>query len=100
MKARAFYSSRQQHFSSLPGRLKTRDYLIFPARFEIAVAMLVPRSWKAATQANATSAAATAYSESSRPVSSWKNLLIIVLLLLDSIRRCCSNEPTNEGGRH
>ena len=38
----------------------------------ILVPMLPPNSVKAATQANATSAAATAYSESSRPVSSRK----------------------------
>src|SRR6478672_8969562 len=37
--------------------------------------MLVPRVWKASTAANATSAAATAYSDSSRPVSSFMNLL-------------------------
>jgi hypothetical protein len=39
--------------------------------------MLVPKSWKAATQARATSAAATAYSDSSNPVSSLRNLLNI-----------------------
>src|SRR5438105_12195794 len=45
--------------------------------------MLPPRSWKAATAANATSAAATAYSDNSRPVSSFKNLLITNFLLTD-----------------
>src|ERR1044072_4355263 len=64
---------------------ESKNYLILPARSVIFVLMFVPRVWKATTQANATSAAATAYSESSRPVSSAKNFLIIVLLLLDSI---------------
>src|SRR5829696_1345785 len=39
--------------------------------------MFPPNNWKAATAANATSAAATAYSESSRPDSSFKNFLNI-----------------------
>src|SRR5258705_8015944 len=52
------------------------------ASWLILTAMLPPRSVKAATAAIATSAAATAYSESSSPVSSWKNLLIMVLLLI------------------
>src|SRR6185503_13161172 len=52
---------------------ESKNYLILPARSVIFVLMLVPRVWKATTQANATSAAATAYSESSRPVSSRKN---------------------------
>src|SRR6185369_12377767 len=78
MKARVFNSSRQQHLSIAAGSTEIKDYLIFAARFEITVEMFVPRSWKAATQANATSAAATAYSESSRPDSSFKNFLIII----------------------
>src|SRR4029078_9296777 len=77
-----------------------KNYLILPARSLILMPMLVPSSWKAATHANAISAAATAYSESSRPVSSAKNLLIMWLLLFDSIRRCCSSERTNEGEGH
>src|SRR6185436_7874827 len=44
--------------------------------------MLVPNNWNAATAANATSAAATAYSESSRPVSSSQNLFSINVLLV------------------
>src|SRR6185503_3556714 len=46
--------------------------------------MLVPSSWKAATQANAMSAAATAYSESSKPLSSFKNFLNIRSILLQN----------------
>src|SRR4051812_25705278 len=44
--------------------------------------MLPPRSWKAATAASATRAAATAYSDNSRPDSSLKKCLITFLLLL------------------
>src|SRR5262245_41424142 len=40
--------------------------------------ILVPNAVKAATAASATSAAATAYSDSSSPVSSFQNLLITV----------------------
>src|SRR4030095_4766353 len=39
--------------------------------------MAVPRAVKATTQAIATNAAATAYSESSSPVSSWRKFVII-----------------------
>src|SRR5438034_11603592 len=42
----------------------------------------VPSAVKAATTAIATKAAATAYSDNSRPVSSRKNFLIIFLLLI------------------
>src|ERR1041385_630135 len=80
------------------GQLKTQagHYLpIVSASDWIFVPMFVPRAWKAMTAANATSAAATAYSESSRPVSSRKNFLIILLLLLDSDRRCYLDEPAN-----
>src|SRR5829696_7766412 len=55
--------------------------------------MLPPSSWKAATAARATSAAATAYSDSSRPVSSLQNFLITFVLLyacvplLDGVRQ-------------
>src|SRR5215217_5429023 len=52
-------------------------YLIKPARVSIFVAMLVPSSWNAATAARATRAAATAYSDSSSPVSSCQNFLNI-----------------------
>src|SRR5689334_7602608 len=101
IKTRAFPLSRQQPVKPrAAGANDLKNYLILPASSLIFVPMLVPNVWKATTQAKATSAAATAYSESSRPVSSAKNLLIIVLLLLDSIRRCCSNEWTNEGGGH
>src|SRR4051794_7765891 len=50
---------------------------ILVPRFVIAVLMVVPRVVKAVTQASAISAAATAYSESSRPVSSRKNFFNI-----------------------
>src|ERR1044072_2217925 len=94
-------NSRQQPTErGAAGGNDSKNYLILPARSVIFVLMLVPRVWKATTQANATSAAATAYSESSRPVSSAKNFLIILFAPLDSIRRCCSNEWTNEGGCH
>src|SRR5689334_1532536 len=85
--------------SSCRATFEIATYLMVLARVLILPAMLVPRSWKAATQAKATSAAATAYSESSRPVSSWKNLLIILLLLYNRLGLCL-NEWTNEGGSH
>src|SRR6185503_2678729 len=48
--------------------------------------MAVPKAVKAPTTAIATKAAATAYSDNSRPVSSRKNLLIILLLLLSLVK--------------
>src|SRR6185503_16958804 len=53
-------------------------YLIQPARALIREPILVPSSWNAATVATATSAAATAYSDSSSPVSSFKNFLNMI----------------------
>src|SRR5262244_2499387 len=69
------------------------------ARALILPAMFVPRSWKAATQARATSAAATAYSDSSSPVSSFKNLLSIWLSPLDTdavAQHTCVARPLND----
>src|SRR2546423_765121 len=51
--------------------------LMLEARLLIFVPMFVPSVVNAVMTASATSAAATAYSDNSRPVSSWKNLLII-----------------------
>src|SRR6185437_8754645 len=48
--------------------------------------MFPPKSWNAATAANATSAAATAYSESSKPLSSFKNFLNIRSILLNKLK--------------
>src|SRR6185369_14905719 len=53
-------------------------YLIVPARALMREPMLVPSSWNAAIVATATRAAATAYSESSSPVSSIKNFLNMI----------------------
>src|SRR5215217_6833895 len=79
------YSESSRPDSSLQNFLITfvllyalqRSYLMVFASELILVPMLPPSSWKAATAASATSAAATAYSDNSRPVSSRKNLLII-----------------------
>src|SRR5215204_4463676 len=57
-------------------------------RFSMAFLMVVPRVVKARTQATAISAAATAYSESSRPVSSLMNLLIISMYLEVCLTLC------------
>src|SRR6185295_1930047 len=57
------------------------DYFTLLATLVILSEMLVPRSWNAATVARAIIAAATAYSDNSRPVSSLKNFLIISCLL-------------------
>src|SRR5215208_2023525 len=70
-------SKRQQHLYCRCDQLSKNYGLILSASAVIFRPMLVPNVWKAATAANATSAAATAYSESSRPVSSRKNFLII-----------------------
>src|SRR6185295_5624472 len=48
--------------------------------------MFPPKSWEAATAANATSAAATAYSDSSKPLSSFKNFLNIRSILPQRIK--------------
>jgi hypothetical protein len=53
------------------------NYLTLLAKVVMRLLMLVPRSWNAATVAKAIKAAATAYSDSSRPFSSVKNFLII-----------------------
>src|SRR5687768_639508 len=61
---------------------------ILPERFSMADLMVVPRVVKARTQATAISAAATAYSESSKPVSSLMNFLIISLFLEVCLTLC------------
>src|SRR6185295_20153193 len=62
------------------------SYLILLARFPITPLMLLPRVPKMPTTASAIKAAATAYSESSRPVSSRRKFLIIFLLLRFGLR--------------
>src|SRR5215203_5975839 len=57
--------------------------------------MLVPSSWNAATAAIATRAAATAYSDSSSPVSSFKNFLNMI----DSFYWNRRLEPSRSAGR-
>src|SRR5215210_4121461 len=64
------------------------DYLpavMRPDSSPIFVEMVVPRVEKAPTTAMATSAAATAYSDNSRPVSSRRKFLIIVLAPLECV---------------
>src|SRR6266542_2471227 len=56
-------------------------YLILTARLLMTVLTLPPRVVKTPTTASAIKAAATAYSESSRPVSSRRKFLIMFLLL-------------------
>src|ERR1041385_2537956 len=55
------------------------QFLIKPARLLMTPEMFVPRVVKTPTTASAISAAATAYSESSSPLSSRRKLLIIAL---------------------
>src|SRR5215211_5779950 len=77
-----FFEFSRQQLKPLPGSFNfgsNYGVTIVVASSSILVAMFPPNVRKASTQANATSAAATAYSESSRPVSSFKNLLIILL---------------------
>src|SRR6185369_5310155 len=55
------------------------NYLILPASSLIFELMLPPKVWNARTAANATNAAATAYSDNSSPLSSFRNFVNIVL---------------------
>src|SRR5205814_3349515 len=57
-------------------------------RLVILSPIAVPRAVKAPTTAMATRAAATAYSESSRPVSSSKNFFIFVILIFIALMLC------------
>jgi len=64
--------------------------------------MAVPRAVNAPTTAIATNAAATAYSDSSRPVSSRKNLLIILFapfIVVDADARLLASSLKKAGER-
>src|ERR1044072_5044960 len=64
----------------------TCGYLILFARLLITPLMLLPSVVKMPTTASAIKAAATAYSESSKPVSSRRKFLIMFLLLRFGLR--------------
>jgi hypothetical protein len=77
--------ARLSEFVSAKARLASCDEknqpLIVAASVLILVLMALPNVVKATTAAIATKAAATAYSESSRPVSSRKKFLIMICSL-------------------
>jgi hypothetical protein len=72
------FDERVRHPTIFGGFTSSGLYWMKPARVSIRVAMADPSSWNTATAPIATKAAATAYSDSSNPVSSLKNFLTMI----------------------